>query len=358
MTTALEDDATAFQFIGNWREFAPIALTNLLLTIVTLGVYRFWAKTRERGYLWSRTRFIDDRLEWTGTGMELFIGFLMAAVLILLPIFILNFGIQALLLRGHLLLVSVLFPALYLFLLFIIGLAQFRALRYRLSRTYWHGIRGGSADPGFGYGWSAVWKTIVGMVPLGLMVPWSMCELWNERWRKMSFGPHEFRSEVRPGPLMGRYLLFYLLPIAGCVAAAGALGFAFTHGNNNPRAAAGAVGFVILGLLAAYLALGVIALAFYAKYFREAVSHLSLTAIDFEFTARTMDWFKLILGNVLLVILTLGVGYAFLGYRSWKFFITHLEASGEVDLGSLTQSSTPELKQGEGLLDAFDVGAI
>lgn len=358
MMTAADNDGTAFQFMGNWREFAPIALTNFLLTIVTLGVYRFWAKARERRYLWSRTRFIDDRLEWTGTGMELFIGFLMAAILILLPIFILNFGIQALLLRGHLLIVSILFPALYLFLLFVIGLAQFRALRYRLSRTYWHGIRGGSADPGFDYGWSAVWKTIVGMVPLGLMIPWSMCELWNERWRKMSFGPHEFRSDVRPGPLMGRYLLFYLLPVAGCVAAIGALGFAFTHGDSSPRAAAGAVGFVILGLLAAYLALGAIALAFYAKYFREAVGHLSLTGIDFEFTARTMDWFKLILGNALLVILTLGVGYAFLGYRSWTFFITHLEASGEVDLGSLIQSGTPELKQGEGLLDAFDVGAI
>src|SRR5690606_16979791 len=80
------EQVTAFGFQGNWKEFAPIALTNLLLTIVTLGIYRFWAKTRERHYLWSRTRFIDDTLEWTGTGKELFIGFLIAAVLILTPL--------------------------------------------------------------------------------------------------------------------------------------------------------------------------------------------------------------------------------------------------------------------------------
>lgn len=55
----------AFEFTGTWRDYLPIALSNLALTIVTLGFYRFWAKARERRYLWSRTRFIDDKLEWT-----------------------------------------------------------------------------------------------------------------------------------------------------------------------------------------------------------------------------------------------------------------------------------------------------
>lgn len=77
----------AIRFTGNWREYLPIAATNVLLIVVTLGVYRFWAKARERRYLWSRTEVIDDALEWTGTGKEMFFGFLMAA-LILLPFFL------------------------------------------------------------------------------------------------------------------------------------------------------------------------------------------------------------------------------------------------------------------------------
>ena len=44
---------SAFRFHGSWQEFARIAFPNLLLTIVTLGIYRFWATTREREYLWS-----------------------------------------------------------------------------------------------------------------------------------------------------------------------------------------------------------------------------------------------------------------------------------------------------------------
>src|SRR5690606_18489998 len=81
-TRQYDDDGaeTAFGFDGTWQEFAPIAFTNLLLTIVTLGICRFWATTRERQYFWSRTRFVDERLEWAGTGMELFIGFLLVLV--------------------------------------------------------------------------------------------------------------------------------------------------------------------------------------------------------------------------------------------------------------------------------------
>ena len=41
----------AFDFVGSWREYLPIALSNFALTVVTLGIYRFWAKARTRRYL-------------------------------------------------------------------------------------------------------------------------------------------------------------------------------------------------------------------------------------------------------------------------------------------------------------------
>ena len=43
------------------------------------------------------------------------------------------------------------------------GVALFRALRYRMGRTYWHGIRGGSDDRGWSYGWSYVKKMVAAM---------------------------------------------------------------------------------------------------------------------------------------------------------------------------------------------------
>ena len=85
----------SFAFEGKLGDFARIAFVNLLVTLLTLGVYAFWGSARARRYLWSHTRFIDDHLEWTGTGKELFKGFVAVLLLVLLPLFALNLLLQS-----------------------------------------------------------------------------------------------------------------------------------------------------------------------------------------------------------------------------------------------------------------------
>jgi hypothetical protein len=48
--------ATPFQFTGRAGEFFKIWIVNVLLTIVTLGIYSAWAKVRTTGYFYSHTR--------------------------------------------------------------------------------------------------------------------------------------------------------------------------------------------------------------------------------------------------------------------------------------------------------------
>lgn len=353
-----DSEGSAFAFEGSWREFAPIAFTNLLLTIVTLGIYRFWATARERRYLWSRSRFIDERLEWSGTGKELFLGFLLVMVLFILPFIVITQVAQALILRGEEAMGGLLTLGSFLFIFYLGGIARFRALRYRLSRTRWHGIRGGSDDQGFGFGLSYMWRTFVGWIPIGLLIPWSMTSLWNERWSKMSFGPFAFEADVEAGPIFPRFLLFYLSPLI-IFAAAIPLTFAgIATGADSFEPGAGAVLAVFGFIFLFYFGLGLIAVAFYAKFYREAVGATRLKDLQFHFGASTRDWIMLLLGDVALVLFTLGIGWIFLSYRHWKFFISHMEASGEIRLDELTQSTTRMATHGEGLLDAFDVGAI
>jgi uncharacterized membrane protein YjgN (DUF898 family) len=353
-TGAAETPVSAFTFTGSWREFLPIALTNLLLTLVTLGIYRFWAKARERRYLWSRTHFIDDHLEWTGTGMEMFIGFLMVmAALIPIGLFF-QFGLQAMILRGEAEAAFLIGAAIYIGIFYLIGVGQFRALRYRLSRTWWHGIRGGSFQPGWDYGFKFMWKTVVGYMVLGLLVPWSMTSLWNDRWNQMSFGPHRIEAAADTDGLFGRWMLIYLTPLVGGIGAvilglivggtSGSMGAGFTAG--------------IIGALFIYVLIGIVSLAYYAAFYRKAVGTLSFGGLGFNFTASTLEWFKLVLGNIALVILTLGLGLVFVGYRNWSFFVRHMEAHGEINLDELTQSATSATGDAEGLADAFDIGAI
>lgn len=362
-----QQESRAFEFDGNWKEYAPIAFTNLLLTIVTLGIYRFWATARTRRYLWSRTRFIDDRLEWAGTGLELFKGFVLVLLMLGVPYFILNFVVQRLILSGQGTLGAVLGFVMTLAIYYLIGMARFRATRYRLSRTYWRGIRGGSADPGLTYGWSWMWKNFIGTIALGLLIPWSMVSLWNERWNKMSFGPYRFEANGRVEGLMGRFLLCYAAPFLALIGMVVALvpmllaaGFASSggDGSDNPLVAAlGAAGVVAM-LLGFYFIIGFVVMAYYAKFFRQMVDATTLHTLEFGFTASTMDWIKLYLVDVALVVLTLGIGIIFLNYRHWQFMVTHMHAYGQINVDELTQSDLPELHQGEGLLDAFDMGAF
>ena len=368
MNDETADAPSAFGFSGSWREYAPIAFTNLLLTIVTLGVYTFWARARTRRYLWSHTRFIDDRLQWTGTGLELFVGYLLAIVLFFVPLGIVQLILQGILLRGHAGVAILLSVAIYVTLLYLVGVAIFRALRYRLSRTFWHGIRGGSDDGGFAFGWSYLWRTVTGWLALGLMVPWAMTRLWNQRWSRMSFGPLAFRAEANWRPIFPRYLLFYFSP-AFIVIALTAIGFilggiGMASGLFQDRGTPGAgtfaaiVAAAIVFYLIFFVLLGVVALVYYSAFFREGVGKLRLGDLEFAFTARTRDWLLLYLGNLGVVLATLGIGYIFVPYRNWVFFVRHAEVYGEIHLDTLTQSATRDPGQGEGLLDAFDVGAF
>jgi uncharacterized membrane protein YjgN (DUF898 family) len=392
---------SAFGFHGNWVDFMKIAVPNLLLTVVTLGIYRFWATTRERQYLWSQTQFIDERLEWTGTGKELFIGFIMVFFLIGIPFAILQLVAQGAIFQGQPVVAGVLGFTMFTILFYLTGVAYYRALRYRLSRTYWRGIRGGSDDPGFQYGLSYVWKHVVAAIPLFLLYPWASISLWNERWSMMSFGPYRFESNAQWTQLMKRYMLFYLAPFLIFIVAIVAAVQGRSGGLGAGEVAAMG-GVVVLIIFAVYILMPLAALLYYSKFLRVGVGGLRIGELEFEFKARSPDWILFFLANWLIWGIAFGLAFvpislvmggtgfspelfkqnmsiaiigtlalsavigviavglvnALIRYRSWKFFVTHMEAYGEVNLDKMSQSETVVSGHGEGLLDAFDVGAI
>ena len=353
---AAAGDDRAIRFTGNWREYLPIAATNALLIICTLGVYRFWATARQRRYLWSRTQVIDDTLEWTGTGKEMFIGFLIV-IAILAPFFLfIQFLFPALMARGKMDAAVGIVTLFYIALIYLSGFALFRALRYRLSRTFWHGIRGGSNDPGWNYGGEYLGRyALVGMT-MFIMFPWAQTRLWNSRWNAMSFGPLKFYAHLNAEGLKGLWALVYLVPIGFMILAAivGGVAGAIISTPNSPAF------LVIFGLIAVlfYLIIPLMTLNWYATFFRKAADATRLGDLEFEFKASTWDWLKLFLGNVGLAIITLGFGLTYWGYRNWAFMVRHARIYGSVDLSDLTQSTTHAPREAEGFADAFDIGAI
>lgn len=358
-TSAAAGDRS-IRFTGSWRDYLPIAATNALLILCTLGVYRFWAAARQRRYLWSHTEFIDDALEWTGSGREMFFGFLIV-VAVLAPFFLfIQFLFPALIARGK---ADAAFGIVFLFeiaLIYLGGFARFRALRYRLSRTYWHGIRGGSDDPGWNYGGEYLGRIALSFMSLFIAYPWAATRLWSSRWSAMSFGQLPFRSRLTADGLKARWAAVYLVPIGA--AAVGAILFLGILGLGKHQIGAGpmaGLGIAFLGIvLLFYVGIPLMTLNWYAAYYRKAVGSTTLGDLEFAFDATTMEWLGLFLGNLGLAIVTLGFGITYWGYRNWAFMVRHLHVYGNIDLSDLTQSTTHAPREAEGFADAFDVGAI
>lgn len=347
----------AIRFTGNWREYLPIAVTNALLIICTLGIYRFWAAARQRRYLWSRTHVIDDTLEWTGTGKEMFLGFLIVMCVVAPFLLFFQFLFPALVARGNAGAAFTVLALLYAGLIYLGGVARFRGLRYRLSRSFWHGIRGGSDNPGWSYGAQYLGRCALSALTMFIVFPWTATRLWNVRWNQMSFGPLQFRSNLDAQGLKGRWALVYLVPIGVLMVVGILAAMAGIQATSGASRASLSLLFVFSVLLV-YLAIPLMTMNWYAAFLRKGAAATSLGDLEFGFDATTLQWVGLFLGNLGLAVVTLGFGMTFWGYRNWAFMVRHMRIYGTVDIAGLTQSTTHAPREAEGFADAFDVGAI
>ena len=191
------------------RELARLLFRNLVLNFLTLTVYRFWARTRLRRYMWRRTRFLGDSFEYLGTPGELLIGFLIA-IAVLAP----TVGLYAIL--THLLAapasdtVLTLEGFYYLLLFFLIQLAVYRARKYRFSRTTWRGVRFGLEESGIRYAFIAVGSGVLALVTLGLAYPWYRVVVVRYLLNHIRFGTTKVTFDGQAAALYRRWWLIYL----------------------------------------------------------------------------------------------------------------------------------------------------
>lgn len=161
-------------FAGDRGDLFSLALRTGVLTVLTLGLYRFWQTTRLRRWYWSAVRPGGVALEYTGTPHEKLMGFLVAVLVLAAYLTLVNLAVMFVAIRlsaGVPDLMTYAVGAAPVALLPIIFFARYRARRYVLSRSTWLGIRFGM-DPGaWGYAWRACMYWLLTVVSLGLFWP-------------------------------------------------------------------------------------------------------------------------------------------------------------------------------------------
>ena len=80
----------ALSFEGSGLEYFKIWIVNILLTIVTLGLYYPWAKVRNHRYFYGNSTLEGRNFEYHATGKQLFIGYLISISLVIIYVIIQN----------------------------------------------------------------------------------------------------------------------------------------------------------------------------------------------------------------------------------------------------------------------------
>jgi len=66
---------------GDGKSLFKIYIVNVLLSVITLGVYYPWAKAKLLAYHYSETELENSRFAFLGTGKEIFKGFVKALLI-------------------------------------------------------------------------------------------------------------------------------------------------------------------------------------------------------------------------------------------------------------------------------------
>jgi uncharacterized membrane protein YjgN (DUF898 family) len=199
---------------GNGMVLFWVALRTVLLTILTLGLYRFWMITRMRRIYWGSIRIDGDPLEYTGRGIEKLLGFLLAVVVLAVYLGAVNLALTfaglsfaaddpvVLQLSLQLSALSAL-PFIYY--------ATYRAQRYMLARTRWRGIRFGLGPGAVGYTIRSLGWTVITVVTLGLAWPYQHFKQAKYITDRAYFGDMPFRQEGGWGELFAQWIWLYIL---------------------------------------------------------------------------------------------------------------------------------------------------
>lgn len=316
----------ALRFTGSGSEYFRIWIVNLLLTLLTVGIYYPYARVRRLRYFYGNTQIGGHALDFHARPASMLRGYLLVAVLLALY----NLAGSTSLLAGlvALLALAALWPALFR-----------SAQRFRLANTSWRGLRFGfDGSTGGAYRawfWTAlVWcgflsvglisqhaekassvDELIAVIGLGCLLtsfalPYGLWQLKAYQHDHFLYAGETSRFSLGASSIYGLIGKIMLIGIAGMVLIGGVFylsRFGFDRFAHSPTAEL--AGFLLLPILAAlWLLISALYTARLQNLCWSATRTRSLR-FDSRLSMRALLWLNV--KNWLAIVLTLGFYWPF-----------------------------------------------
>lgn len=361
---------SAVQFTGSGGEYFRIWVVNLLLTLLTFGIYSAWAKVRKARYFYQNTRLGGHAFDYHGAPLAILRGRMLALVLLVAYSWSFDIGrtvglatIAVLCLAG---------PWLFM-----------KAQQFRLRNSSWRGLRFG-----FDASLPAAYRTLLPLILLwfsgtilgalfapvgvlavsgiatGLLLPWMHHALKRYQHARASYGSVGAVFYPAVGSFYKIYLMAMLLlglssSIASIVAAGGFWLFErLTGGAVGGASHAQTVGLFTFAAMGALAYLGV--WPFFSTRLQQVVwRNTRLGPVGFDTRIRAWPLLVLVAKCVVLTVLTLGLYWPYAAVALARYRIENMDAIAPDALNeALAGVGARVVAAGEGAADIFglDVG--
>jgi uncharacterized membrane protein YjgN (DUF898 family) len=323
-----------------WR----LTLKNVGLTLATFGIWHFWGRAEARRQLVNAIRVNGRPLDYTGSGREGFGTFLVAAVMTVCVVWVTLRLLQGGAAAGGGSIADVRWYRLLITLplLFLLGSAAYRRRHHFLKRTWLDGDRFRLTGHPYAYAAQHFWTAFLVGITLGWAGPWRASRLEARKIREMAYRDQHFQARPELGGLYRAFAIAWFG--AGAVYLGVLIALGVTIG---PQILASLQSLSLLPLAdplvqqtgLSIIAVGVLPITLALLNYRTAwIEHrINAVATDqgrLRLRLPRLGFLWLSLGNLALLIATLGLAGPVAEARTVRYIIAHLSVEGRLDLSA------------------------
>lgn len=355
------------RFTGSGGEYFRIWVVNLLLTIVSLGIYSAWAKVRKTRYFWSNTQLDGTAFQYHGNPGAILRGRILVGILFVAYSVLGRISITA-----------------GLVALIVLGLLApwffYKAMRFKLTNTTWRGVRFGF-DSTVGEAYAALlpavvaWLAFTGIAAAGqsdpkaflaplliaelvffALVPFFHARIKRYQHRATRCGSQSFDFEPSTGAFYGLYAKTFLVVVLPAIVAGFMVGMLAAVTARAKPATPAEMWPVLVGVFAVFVPVYMLSGGYFFARLQQVVwprTHGSHIRFATDISATRL--IGLLFGQGALTLLTLGVYWPFAAVKLVRYQLECLSLQTAVPLSTIAagaQQVEPSAA-GEGAVDFF-----